>query len=71
MQLHISGDQAMLHKMIVDGSIDMENLQELQYDDVVKACSSCNIATSGKSKVLYNNCCWPFFKCIWIGTYMC
>lgn len=31
MQLHISGDPAMLHKMIVDGSIDMENLQELQY----------------------------------------
>ena len=52
----------MLHKMIVDGSTDMENLQELQYDDVVKACSSCNIATSGKSKVLYNNCCWVFLN---------
>ena len=57
----MSGDPAMLHKMIVDGSRDMENLQELQYVDVVKACSSYNFATSGKSKVLDKNCLRPFF----------
>lgn len=66
-----SGDQAMLHKMIVDGSIDIKNLQELQYDDVVKACSSCNIATSGKSKQFLCGMLQGLYASILIGNCTC
>lgn len=38
-----SGDPALLHKMIIDGSIAMENLLHLSYEEVVNACSSCGI----------------------------
>lgn len=42
----------MLHKMIVDGSIEMEKLQDYSHEELVKFCSTCKVPTSGFSKVI-------------------
>lgn len=46
------GDPAMLHKMIVDGSIEMEKLQDYSHEELVQFCSTCKVPTSGFSKVI-------------------
>ena len=46
------GDPAMLHKLIVDGSIEMEKLQDYSHEELVKFCSTCKVPTSGFSKVI-------------------
>ena len=42
----------MLHKMIVDGSIEMEKLQDYTREELVQLCSTCKVQTSGFSKVV-------------------
>ena len=42
----------MLHKMIVDGSIEMEKLQGYTQEELVQFCSTCKVQTSGFSKVI-------------------
>ena len=42
----------MLHKMIVDGSIEMEKLQDYTHEELVQFCSTCKVQTSGFSKVI-------------------
>ena len=39
--------------MIIDGRIAMENLANLSLEKIVNACASCDIQTSGKSKVMW------------------
>lgn len=51
--LHVHvGDPALLHKMIVEGDIDMGKLQECPLEELVQACSSVGIPTNKKSKVI-------------------
>lgn len=45
------GDPALLHKMISNGDIEMENLQNCHLKAILKACEFCKIPTSEKSKV--------------------
>jgi hypothetical protein len=49
-----AGDQAVLHSLIVDGKIDMEGLEKLSHEELVKICEACQISTLRKSKVIYS-----------------
>jgi hypothetical protein len=47
----IPGDPAILHKLISDGDIDMEKLNEYDQEFVAEKAKECGIRISGKSKV--------------------
>lgn len=66
-----SGDPALLHKMIIDGRIAMENLANLSLEDIVNACASCDIQTSGKSKQFLCGKLQALYASILVGNCPC
>ena len=46
-----AGDPAVLHRLVIEGELDMDNLQTLSHEELIKFCEACGISKSKKSKV--------------------
>ncbi len=52
----VSGDPAILHKLISEGVIDMQKINEYDQEFVADRAKECGIRISGKSKVCTHAC---------------